>query len=631
MTVDVTTTQNPVTVSVNDTNVSVSVTDNVTTATVSGGTGPQGPTGPQGSAASLTPATSTAIGGIIVGSGLSVTVNGTLSATGAVSSVAGRTGAVTLTTADVGGYTAPPVSSVAGRTGTVTLSTADISGYTSPPVTSVAGRTGTVTLTTADVSGYVAPQVFSVAGRTGTVTLTTSDISGYTAPPVSSVSGKTGTVTLTTSDISGFNAAASAAAPVQSVAGRTGAVTLTTADVSGYTAPTVSSVAGRTGTVTLSTSDISGLGTLATQSGTFSGTSSGTNTGDQTITLTGDVTGSGTESFAATLADSGASAGTYTSVTVDTKGRVTAGTNPAGYSLPTATASVLGGIKIGSGLSIDGSGVVSSSGSYTLPDATTVTKGGVIVGTGLSVSSGTVSASVTSVAGRTGAVTIASSDVSGLAASATTNALNATNITTGTLPDAQLSSNVALTANVLGQMQCSATAIDVVPRTQTYTSTTLNSGQLFWSFFTPLQTTTVNTITYISGGTASGTGVTVGRFGLYTFNESTGALALVAQSANVTTIFSATNTAYALAFSTASSYPATYSLVAGSRYAIGLLAVYTGGTMTAQFVNVGSTTAALAVPRLQMYVNGQTGLPTTFSASSGSNNSFVFCGRISYV
>ena len=51
---------------------------------------------------------------------------------------------------------------------------------------------------------------------------------------------------------------------------------------------------------------------------------------------------------------------------------------------------------------------------YTLPAATTSTLGGVIVGTGLSVSSGTVSANVTSVAGRTGAVRIAADDVSGV-------------------------------------------------------------------------------------------------------------------------------------------------------------------------------------------------------------------------
>jgi len=66
---------------------------------------------------------------------------------------------------------------------------------------------------------------------------------------------------------------------------------------------------------------------------------------------------------------------------------------PAAYSLPTATASVLGGVKIGSGLSIDGSGVVTAAGTYTLPAATGSTLGGVIVGTGLEVSSGTISVS----------------------------------------------------------------------------------------------------------------------------------------------------------------------------------------------------------------------------------------------
>lgn len=80
-----------------------------------------------------------------------------------------------------------------------------------------------------------------------------------------------------------------------------------------------------------------GLGTLATQSGTFSGTSSGTNTGDQTITLTGDVTGSGTGSFAATLANTG-TAGTYTKVTTDAKGRVSSGTTLAASDIPTLTA-----------------------------------------------------------------------------------------------------------------------------------------------------------------------------------------------------------------------------------------------------------------------------------------------------
>jgi len=65
----------------------------------------------------------------------------------------------------------------------------------------------------------------------------------------------------------------------------------------------------------------------------------------RTIGMTGDVTwsgnfdGSGNVTAAATLANSGATAGTYKSVTVDAKGRVTSGTTPttlAGYSISDA-------------------------------------------------------------------------------------------------------------------------------------------------------------------------------------------------------------------------------------------------------------------------------------------------------
>ena len=51
-------------------------------------------------------------------------------------------------------------------------------------------------------------------------------------------------------------------------------------------------------------------------------------TGNQSITLTGDVTGTGANAITTTLSNTGVSAGTYKSVTVDTKGRVTSATNP---------------------------------------------------------------------------------------------------------------------------------------------------------------------------------------------------------------------------------------------------------------------------------------------------------------
>jgi hypothetical protein len=360
----------------------------------------------------------------------------------------------------------------------------------------------------------------------------------------------------------------------------------------------VSSVAGRTGAVTLTTADISGLGSLATQSGTFSGTSSGTNTGDQTITLTGDVTGSGTGSFAATLAASGATAGTYTSVTVDTKGRVTSGTNPAGYSLPTASASVLGGIKIGSGLSIDAGGVVT--------------------------------ASVTSVAGRTGAVTIASSDVSGLAASATTDTTSAANISSGTLPDERLSSAVALSANLLGVAHNSSTAIDTIPRSNAIASNQIATGQMWISFFTPAANITVNTFTFYSGATATQTGVTYFRFGLYTYVESTGVMTLVAQTTTDTGIFAAANSAYARSFSAAGG-ASSYTLEAGSRYAVAVLGVFTGGAYTTLQLNTGLASVASQRPRTMFSVAGQSTLPSSYTVSGTSGNGFITYARLSFV
>jgi hypothetical protein len=60
-------------------------------------------------------------------------------------------------------------------------------------------------------------------------------------------------------------------------------------------------------------------------------------TGNQSITLSGDATGSGATSIAVTLANSGVTAGTYTKVTVDAKGRVTVGASLASADLPTYT------------------------------------------------------------------------------------------------------------------------------------------------------------------------------------------------------------------------------------------------------------------------------------------------------
>lgn len=62
------------------------------------------------------------------------------------------------------------------------------------------------------------------------------------------------------------------------------------------------------------------------------------------------------------------------------------------YSLPTASASQLGGIKVGANLNVDGDGVLSAvQGAYTLPTASATQLGGIKVGTNLSINNGVLS------------------------------------------------------------------------------------------------------------------------------------------------------------------------------------------------------------------------------------------------
>ena len=75
-----------------------------------------------------------------------------------------------------------------------------------------------------------------------------------------------------------------------------------------------------------------------------------------------------------------------TNLTIDNDGVLSA-TSSSSYVLPTASTSTLGGIKVGSNLTITPDGVLSatSSSSYVLPTATTSTLGGIKVGSNLTI------------------------------------------------------------------------------------------------------------------------------------------------------------------------------------------------------------------------------------------------------
>ena len=281
------------------------------------------------------------------------------------------------TTVTITGGTAPEVT--VGDAG-ASVSVPSVTG-----VLSLNGLSGAVTL--AVVGGTIA-----AAGNTLTITVTGGGASSWgdlTGKPfntlgtgLSVVAGVLSATGLAISDTTGLQAALDLKAPLANptFTGTVGGITAAmvglgsvdnTADASKPVSTAQAAAdavvqayaiqrANHTGTQAVGT--ITGLGSLATQSGTFSGTSSGTNTGDQTITLTGDVTGSGTGTFAATLSASGVTAGTYASVTVDEKGRVTSGTATQAWSTLTGTPTTLAGYGITDGQKTITSGTAAPTG-----------------------------------------------------------------------------------------------------------------------------------------------------------------------------------------------------------------------------------------------------------------------------
>jgi hypothetical protein len=194
--------------------------------------------------------------------------------------------------------------------------------------------------TTARTISYNTVGAPSVAGVNATGTWGIS-ISGVAA---------TATALATARAINGVNF--NGTAPITITANTPNALTFSDAGSGGSSGTTFNGSEGRTISFnSVGAPSINGTNATGTWGISISGvaaTATALATG-RTIALTGDVTGTsaafdgtGNLSLAATLANSGVSAGTYRSVSVDEKGRVTGGTNPttlAGYGITDAVSS----------------------------------------------------------------------------------------------------------------------------------------------------------------------------------------------------------------------------------------------------------------------------------------------------
>lgn len=173
-------------------------------------------------------------------------------------------------------------------------------------------------------------------------------------------------------------------------------------------------------------------------------------------------------------------------------------------------------------------------------------------------------------------------------------AIAASQITSGTLDDGRLSGNVLLAAALAARQHQTASFIDAVDRTFITTAVPPVNNATYWTFFTPAYTVTVSQIAFAC--TTAASGVTLCRFGIYTA-DAAGNATLVARTASDTTIFNASNTVFTRSLNTTGGYPATYTLLAGTRYAVSLCiaAANTGSVSGASCPNA----IAAQSPRVQ--------------------------------
>lgn len=156
------------------------------------------------------------------------------------------------------------------------------------------------------------------------------------------------------------------------------------------------------------------------------------------------------------------------------------------------------------------------------------------------------------------------------------------------------------------------TGEETYSRLLTSTTATSVSGSLHLTYFTARKTEDIGNVRATTGPVAAGATPTLCRMGFYSV-AANGDIALLAACANDTTLFAAASTAYQRALT------ATFSKVAGIRYAFGILVVSGAALPSFPSVNL-NVNLLVGPPRLSGHVTGQADLPASvLNASVGAN------------
>lgn len=170
-----------------------------------------------------------------------------------------------------------------------------------------------------------------------------------------------------------------------------------------------------------------------------------------------------------------------------------------------------------------------------------------------------------------------------------------------------------------------STVYDIFPRFAVTGGVSMGNGNLRVAAFTATKTFTVSNITaYCStAGTDTG-GTTYRRMALYTISGTT--ITLVARTANTTTLFTSTG-AHTAALDATGGYVSSYTLNAGTRYAVGVYVANTGGTFGAPAIAsapFNTSSVGAASPRLNGNISGSTGDLPTANQTVGDTSQMPF-------
>lgn len=198
---------------------------------------------------------------------------------------------------------------------------------------------------------------------------------------------------------------------------------------------------------------------------------------------------------------------------------------------------------------------------------------------------------------------------------------------------ASVNGNSITTNNIVrGMNHVPANSIETFSRTSAQTSLGTSPSATLFTFFTALETINASSISFFVGN--AGASITFFRIGLYSVSnadQSSASLSLVARTASVTSTTSPyTNSTLAtLAFSTTGGYPSSYTLNAGSRYAVGFLCRSATTQVGPVGLSLNQGALAALVPRINGASAGQTDLSTAYTASALTNSNLVPWFRIS--